>query len=565
VQIVTVIAVAITIYVYVLAFLSSRVKVADDSGAEDLFFVLLVPALNEEQVIGRTLASLLTLRGNFLVLVIDDASDDGTVAAITPHLSDPRVHLMAQPPDQARRGKGHVLNTGYAAMRDLGLFERYGRENVVMVVFDSDARVEPDFLEAVAPYFSDPTIAGVQSAVRMYNADQNLLTLWQHLEFAVWGTLFCRAKNHLGSATLGGNGQCVRYSALESLGKEPWQPTSLTEDLDLSLRLLMQGWQLRFSPSAAVWQEAVPKLRALVRQRSRWLQGHLVCWQYLPALLRSRRPIYTRLDLLMFLLLPLAFLPIGVGSLVSWAGFLLLRHWDVSGLLAWYVLGFGMVPLVMIAWRKADHPSLRRLLLHSHLFVFYSIVWFIATWVVYWQVLLGRRAWAKTSRVGTGSGVGLPSPSTPPLVAQTTPALADVQLPPQTVQVLLEDKISDQDAALRDMMEEISTLGAALDRTQSRLDDAGARLEDFGRHIRQWKRQIAEQDVAFPARRKPGTGHRLKQPTRVEAVRQVKELRIRGARAIPPMAPSESPRPTTLLMAPEHASLLISERVVDVR
>jgi 1,2-diacylglycerol 3-beta-glucosyltransferase len=403
VQIVIVIALAITIYVYTLAFMSSRVRVADDSAAEDLFFVLLVPALNEEQVIGRTLASLRALRGNYLVLVIDDASDDATVASITPHLSDPRVRLMEQPPERARLGKGHVLNTGYAAVRDLGLFEHYGRENVVMVVFDSDARVEADFLEKVGSYFSDPAIAGVQSAVRMYNADQNLLTLWQHLEFVVWGTLFCRAKNRLGSATLGGNGQCVRFSALESLGGEPWEPTSLTEDLDLSLRLLMKGWQLRFCSSAAVWQEAVPKLRALVRQRSRWLQGHLVCWKYLPALLHSRRPVYTRLDLWMFLFLPLVFLPIGVGSLLSWAGFLLHWHWDVAALLTWYVLGFGMVPLVMVAWRKVDSPSLGRLLLHSHLFVFYSFVWFVATLVVYRHVLLGRTAWAKTSRVGTGA------------------------------------------------------------------------------------------------------------------------------------------------------------------
>ncbi len=420
-QIVTIIAVAITIYVYALAFLSSWARETDDSAAEDSFFVLLVPALNEEQVIGRTLASLLALRGNFLVLVIDDASDDGTVAAITPYLSDPRVRLMEQPPEAARRGKGHVLNTGYAAVRDLGILERYGRENVVMVVFDSDARVQPDFLEAVAPYFGDPAIAGVQSAVRMYNAEQNLLTLWQHLEFAVWGTLFCRAKNLLGSATLGGNGQCVRYSALESLGDEPWQPTSLTEDLDLSLRLLMQGYQLRFSPAAAVWQEAVPKLRALVRQRSRWLQGHLVCWQYLPALLRSRKPVHTRLDLLMFLFLPLVFLPIGVGSLLSWAGFLLLRHWDVTGLFAWYVLGFAMVPLVMVAWRKVERPSPGRLILYSHLFVFYSFVWFTASLVVYWHVIAGRRAWAKTKRVGTGSAA-------PPSTADSVPSASQINL-----------------------------------------------------------------------------------------------------------------------------------------
>jgi peptidoglycan hydrolase CwlO-like protein len=62
---------------------------------------------------------------------------------------------------------------------------------------------------------------------------------------------------------------------------------------------------------------------------------------------------------------------------------------------------------------------------------------------------------------------------------------------------LLEGKISDQDAALRDMIQEISTVGAELDRAQSRADDAGARVDDLRRQTRKLKRQIAEQDAAF--------------------------------------------------------------------
>src|SRR5215211_6497191 len=62
---------------------------------------------------------------------------------------------------------------------------------------------------------------------------------------------------------------------------------------------------------------------------------------------------------------------------------------------------------------------------------------------------------------------------------------------------LLEDKISDQDAALGDMIQEISTVGAELDRAQRRVDDAGARVEDLRRQTRQLKREIAERDAAF--------------------------------------------------------------------
>jgi len=62
---------------------------------------------------------------------------------------------------------------------------------------------------------------------------------------------------------------------------------------------------------------------------------------------------------------------------------------------------------------------------------------------------------------------------------------------------LLEAKISDQDAALRENIEEISTMGAQLDQAQARADDAKARVADLRRQTKQLKRQIAEQDAAF--------------------------------------------------------------------
>jgi 1,2-diacylglycerol 3-beta-glucosyltransferase len=400
---VTIVVLLVALYGYAFAALSLRSPDPRPGDALDsgLLFVLLVPALNEERVISRTLSSLLRLRGNFLVLVIDDASEDGTVAAVQPFLENPRVRLLRQPPQEARRGKGHVLNAGVDAIRRMRISEYFGAENIIVTVFDADARVEPGFLDAVAPCFADPRVAGVQSAVRMYNADANLLTFWQNLEFAIWGRVMCRAKNLLGSATLGGNGQCVRLSALKRLGEEPWQAASLTEDLDLSLRLLASGsGLLRFCPSATVWQEAVPELGRLVRQRSRWMQGHLVCWQHLPRLLRGALPLRARLDLAVFLLLPATVLPVGLASLFSWqqllSGF---GGWSLPGLALTYAIGFVVAPLAVAYLVKVEGRGTLRSLLHGHLFVFYSAVWFLSSVAAWWNILLGRRGWAKTARV----------------------------------------------------------------------------------------------------------------------------------------------------------------------
>jgi len=61
----------------------------------------------------------------------------------------------------------------------------------------------------------------------------------------------------------------------------------------------------------------------------------------------------------------------------------------------------------------------------------------------------------------------------------------------------LEAKISDQDAALRDSIKEISTVGDELDLAQARADDTRARVGDLRRQTRRLKRQIAEQDASF--------------------------------------------------------------------
>jgi peptidoglycan hydrolase CwlO-like protein len=82
-------------------------------------------------------------------------------------------------------------------------------------------------------------------------------------------------------------------------------------------------------------------------------------------------------------------------------------------------------------------------------------------------------------------------------LARAQPEDEDASVAGSTRVPLLEDKISDQDAALGDMIEEISTVGAELDRAQGRVDDAGARVDELRRQTRHLKRQIAERNAAF--------------------------------------------------------------------
>lgn len=393
----TVLVIAVGSYAYLLALLGRRAMAPPPADQPRLFFEVLVPCLNEAQVIAGTLESLSALRGRFHISVLDDASDDGSPAIVSGFPAW-MVTLVARQGRDARVGKGAALNHGYREVLRARTDALYGSENVIVVVFDADSRVPSDFLERVTPYFSDPGVVGVQSAVRMYNAGRNRLTFWQSLEFIVWARIFSRAKDILGSATLGGNGQCVRLSALMSLGAGPWQP-SLTEDLDLSLRLILSRGRIRFCGDTYVAQEAVPSVRQLIRQRARWVQGHLVSWQHLPAILRSRAPLQVRLDLVVFLLLPAGLVPVAVTSIDGWLTFLTsLGTLSLQTLFIWYVLAFVSAPLTAWALVRDGEVDRRRAIGHAHVFLAYSTFWMIAVGRAVWSIIRGDRSWAKTSR-----------------------------------------------------------------------------------------------------------------------------------------------------------------------
>jgi len=95
-------------------------------------------------------------------------------------------------------------------------------------------------------------------------------------EFIGFSFLVQAARDRIGSVGLGGNGQFNRLSALRSLGRPPWTDC-LTEDLDIGLALVGQGWRIRFWRGAFVAQQGLRSPRLLLRQRTRWVQGNYQC------------------------------------------------------------------------------------------------------------------------------------------------------------------------------------------------------------------------------------------------------------------------------------------------
>ncbi|MCD9142210.1 glycosyltransferase [Streptomyces albireticuli] len=395
-------------------FVLSRRRVRRAHGPRrQRLYVFLLACLNEERVLAESLARITGLpAGNFMALVIDDASDDGTadIARAAARATPGRVQLLQRHLPDARRGKGAALNAGIRHLRSSGLLDGYDPHDVIVCVVDADGRLDPHVVQAVDPYFDNPRTGGTQIGVRMYNRDKGLLARLQDMEFVIYGDIFQSARRYIGSVGMGGNGQFMRLAALDTLmgedGGGPWSD-SLTEDLDLGVRLIAGGWTNQHCTTAAVSQQAVLDVRRLVRQRSRWFQGHLQSAGLVPLILREV-PTRAAVDLLYHLsspvlilltsLLPLSFLVALTGTAIGsvQAGRPLISPLWVLGP---YVLSFTAAYAYAFVYSRRERGlGLLRAVLLSHVFIFYGYIWFAAGWWGLWRMLTGKQTWLKTAR-----------------------------------------------------------------------------------------------------------------------------------------------------------------------
>lgn len=220
---------------------------------------VLVPCYNEEANVEETIDALMELRyPNFEVIAINDGSKDRTGELLnTLAARYPKLRVIHQVENQ---GKAVGLNTAALLTRA-----------EILVGIDGDARLDPHSLHWLVRHFDEPQVAAVTGNPRVRNRS-TLLGRIQVGEFSSIVGLIKRAQRSVGLIfTVAGVITAFRRSALHEVGY--WSPEKLTEDVDITWKLQLAGWEVRFEPCALCWILMPETLLGLWRQRLRWATG----------------------------------------------------------------------------------------------------------------------------------------------------------------------------------------------------------------------------------------------------------------------------------------------------
>lgn len=141
----------------------------------------------------------------------------------------------------------------------------------IIVIFDADWIPGKDFLRRVVEPFADPNVSLVQTRQGFYNKDGNWITRFASYSLMVYHTIVMPINNKINCVFFCGTAGAIRRRHFEEVGG--WNLHSLTEDSDLSVRLLSKGYRTVYldfeTPS-----EVPETLESFVKQQMRWCYGN---------------------------------------------------------------------------------------------------------------------------------------------------------------------------------------------------------------------------------------------------------------------------------------------------
>ena len=355
-------------------------------------FSIIVPTKNEESVIRRCLDGILKTdypKDKMQIVVVDGDSTDGTYEiCLDFEQKNPSTIKVIR--EKTSRGKPSALN-----------FALPNLTGDIVAVFDADSLPQEDVFSKVACYFNDGKIMAIQGMTTSINEKKNVLTRVISMEEKAWFQMLMSGRERLHLfVPLTGTCQFVRHNVLLELGG--WDENSLTEDVELALRLVENNHLIKYAPDVCSGQETPNTLKSLISQRVRWYRG------YMETALKYGRLLNTVNKRTVDAEISLAGPFMMVVSLLSYINWFLVAIFlsqstpilNFTGL----VIALTAVSLVSIGISliTSEKPiRLRNILWIPSIYVYWLIQMVIAGWAFLKLVFRRKRVWTKTIKVGS--------------------------------------------------------------------------------------------------------------------------------------------------------------------
>jgi len=352
---------------------------------------ILVAARDEENVIARLVERLFNLdypTNKLNIYIIDDGSSDKT-PLILDRLARQydKLKVISRSPN-AGGGKSGALN--YALKFTNGEW---------LLVLDADAQLKQDSLIRLFSFVEEGDWSAVQLRKSVTNVSKNFLTSCQSMEMAMDAIFQYGRLSVAGVSELRGNGQLIKKEILLACGS--FNEDTVTDDLDLSLRLLLSKSRIGILWDPPVMEEAVENLNALLAQRQRWAEGGLQrFFDYGDQLFTNKIDYFQKFDLTYFFIMQYALPIISICDLVFSIALLDSPiYWPISftafmlsGIAFWYG-----------SFCKSEVPVLQKSnFLMVFISVFYLSHWFLVIpWVTIKMSIFPKKIlWRKTLHTG---------------------------------------------------------------------------------------------------------------------------------------------------------------------
>ena len=328
-------------------------------------FALIIAAHNEEVVIGNLIESMLKLdypKEMYDIFVIADNCTDNTAKIARGY----NVNVCERNVSD-KRGKGYALEWMFDKL--FKMEEQYD----AIAIFDADNLVHKNFLKEI----NSKMLQGykvVQGYIDSKNPNDSWIAAAYSIAFWTQNRMFQLARANVGfSNQIGGTGFAIETDTLRELG---WGATCLTEDLEFTCKLVLNGEKVGWAHDAIIYDEKPLKLAQSWSQRKRWMQGFTdVASRYFFKLLKKsivERKFYM-FDCALYVLQPFITLLLGVSALLTILQantkglniFIMSYLFSDIGWKAFAAVQFLLTPLVLAFDKKVSKGFLAMMFLYS--------------------------------------------------------------------------------------------------------------------------------------------------------------------------------------------------------